>query len=287
MTDVAWRPAVTVVIPTLNAADTLDEVLTAIEGQRHVSSVEILVVDSSSEDRTEHIVLEHPGVRFVRIERADFGHGRTRQYAAEIATGEVVAFLTQDATPESPRWLCNLVAALEEPDVAGVFGRQIPRPGCVPIIKYDIERVFAEPPELFYSDANSAARRAVLLGPVPYQDVNFSEDFRFAADAAAAGLRTVYAPSAAVLHSNDIRLGEYAARMRAEVGGHALAGIPLPRYSWFGAMARALRGAVLEEGRIIVDREYGIGATLKWLVLNPLYHFARWQGIYQGARDII
>lgn len=284
MTVLAWRPSVTVVIPTLNAEASLEEVLTAIESQRHVDALEILVIDSASTDATERIVRSHPGVRFVGIDRAEFGHGRTRQRAAELATGDVVAYLTQDATPESPRWLCSLVTELADESVAGVFGRQLPRPGCVPIIRYDIERVFANPPLGFYSDANSAARRATLLGPVPYADVDFSEDFRFAADAAAVGLETRYAPTAAVWHSNDIKLGEYAGRMRAEARGHAMAGTPLPRYSWFGAMGRAVIGALREEGRIITDREYGFGATCKWLVINPLYHFARWHGIYRGTR---
>lgn len=285
MTEPNWRPSVTVVIPTLNAEATLDEVLTAVESQRHIGALDILVIDSSSTDRTEHIVREHPGVRFHRIERAEFGHGRTRQLGAEMATGEIVAYLTQDATPESPRWLCSLVARFADPDVAGVFGRQIPRHGCVPIIKYDIQRVFADPPAGFYSDTNSAARRSILTGPVPYRDVDFSEDFCFAADVATAGLKTEYESNSAVLHSNDIPLRDYAGRMQAEVRGHAVAGTPVPPVSWPGAMLRALRGAAIDEWRILLDREYGVGATLRWLFVNPAYHVARWQGIYRGTHE--
>ena len=281
-----WRPSVTVVIPTLNGAEFLDEVLSALEGQRHVGSLEILVVDSGSFDDTLDIVARYPSVTLRHIPKREFGHGRTRQKAAEWAKGEVVAYLTQDATPASPRWLCDLVAPLADPEVAGVVGRQIPRPGCVPLIKYDIERVFRDPPTDFYSDTNSAARKATLLGPVPYRDVDFSEDYAFAQDAIRAGMRIAYAPTAAVLHSNEVSVRGYVERMRAEVRGHAAAGVPLPRYSALGATLRAVRGMLTDSGRILLDTDYGLRRSLYWLVKNPAYHVARWRGIYLGGKEV-
>ena len=279
-----WQPSVTVVIPTLNAGEQLAEVLDAIADQQGIVA-EVLVIDSSSTDNTEAIARSYSALSWHRIDREEFGHGRTRQLGATLATSEVVVFLTQDATPASPEWLASLVAPLEDPEVAGVFARQIPRPGAVPVIKYEIERVFASPPPGFYSDTCSAARRTTLLGPVPYRDVDFSEDFAFAADALAAGMRIHYAPDTAVRHSNDIRLRDYAGRMRAEIRGTRQAGHLVKRYSWPGAMARALVSGLGDQRRIIADPEYGWGSTFKWLALNPLYHFARWQGIWAGSRD--
>ena len=282
----AWRPSVTVVIPTLNGAEFLDEVLTALESQRHIGPLEILVIDSGSFDDTLEIVAAHESVTLRHIPKREFGHGRTRQKAAEWAKGEVVAYLTQDATPASPRWLCDLIAPLADPEVAGVVGRQIPRPGCVPLIKYDINRVFANPPTDFYSDTNSAARKETLLGPVPYRDLDFSEDFAFAQDAIAKGFRIAYAPTAAVLHSNEVSVRGYVDRMRAEVRGHAASGVPLPRYSAAGAVLRAARGILTDSGRILVDTDYGLFRSLYWLIKNPAYHVARWRGIYRGGKEL-
>lgn len=280
-------PSVTVVIPTLNGADTLPEVLAAIAVQQVDAPVEVLVIDSSSTDSTESIARSFPFVRFERIAQAEFGHGRTRQRGAELASGEVIVFLTQDATPIGTDWLSALVAPLADPTVAGAFAKQIPRSGCVPVIKYEIERVFANPPAGFYSDTCSATKRALLLGPLPLRDVNFSEDFAFATDALAAGMQIVYAEDAEVLHSNDIELGEYAARMRAEIRGTRMAGHQVKRYSWLGAMLRAIATGLADQPRILRDPEYAPAAKLKWLVVNPLFHFARWHGIYSGARDRI
>lgn len=279
-----WQPSVTVVIPTLNGIATIAEVLDAIAGQRYPGEVQVLVVDSSSSDGTAELVRARAGVELRQIPQAEFSHGGTRARAAEWAEGEVVAYLTQDATPARDDWLDELVAPLADPQFAGVFGRQLPRPGAVPVIAYEIERVFADPPRGFYSDTNSAARRELLCGPLPYRDVDFSEDFVFAADALDAGYRIGYAPEAAVWHSNDIALADYAERMRAEVRGYAISAQPLPRYSWAGAMVRAARGALRDEARIIADPRYGPRETLHWLFANPAYHVARWQGIYRGTR---
>ena len=44
------------------------------------------------------------GASVLEIPNAAFGHGRTRNFAAERTSGELLAFLTQDATP-LPGWL--------------------------------------------------------------------------------------------------------------------------------------------------------------------------------------
>ncbi len=45
-----------------------------------------------------------PGVELLEIEPGEFGHGRTRNLGAERTSGELICFLTQDATP-CPGWL--------------------------------------------------------------------------------------------------------------------------------------------------------------------------------------
>ena len=62
------------------------------------------------------------------IPSAEFGHGRTRNLGAELTTGDVIAFLTQDATP-APGWLAALQEAFAvSDDVGAVFGPHLPRP---------------------------------------------------------------------------------------------------------------------------------------------------------------
>lgn len=70
------HPSVSVVIPTLNAASEIGRLIGALEVQS-LKPVEILVVDSSSDDETVSIAREH-GAKTHVIPREDFNHGTTR-----------------------------------------------------------------------------------------------------------------------------------------------------------------------------------------------------------------
>ncbi|MFD4423032.1 glycosyltransferase family 2 protein [Agromyces sp. NPDC058484] len=303
--DGAASVAVTVVIPTFNGERYLAEVLDAIADQAYPGTVETLVIDSGSTDATLEIVRSRPGVRLHEIPNAEFGHGRTRNLGARLARGRIVAFLTQDATPATSDWLARLTEPLDEPGVEAVFGRQLPRPHAFPLQKYDIADVFAaqgpaDRPTIvaaadgrsgaeldaaaFYSDVNSAARRSFLVDVIPLRDLTYSEDLAFARDVLEAGYRKAYAPGGAVWHSNDMGVREYAARMFDETLGLRRVGHAPPRYSFAGAMLRAVKGALADSARILRDPDFGVGERLRWLGVNPAYHVARWRGLFHGGR---
>jgi rhamnosyltransferase len=297
---------VTVIIPTFNGEAYLAEVLDAIASQDFDGSVETLVVDSGSQDGTLEIVRSRPSVRLHEIPNSEFGHGRTRNLAARLATGDTVVFLTQDAIPAHDGWLRELVAPLdpERGGAAAVTGQQIPRPTCFPLMKYDIQSTFAAvgPPDRvtverwtpadgeaaliarsFYSDVNAATRRAFLLDTVPLQDVPYSEDFAFAQDILRAGYAKAYAPAGSVIHSNDLTLEEYRKRIFEETIALRRLGHAVGVITRWRRVSRGTYFALRDSVRIIRDPDYGAAATLGWLVRNPRYHRARWHALYDAS----
>ncbi|MFQ9338632.1 MAG: glycosyltransferase family 2 protein, partial [Varibaculum sp.] len=130
----------TVFIPTYYGEDNLDELFTALHKQKVDFEYEILVIDTSSKDRTPEIIksweprFQH--FRYETITKPEFSHGRVRQQAAEKARGEYVVYLTQDATPAHDRWLYEIIQPLERfPQVVGVMGKQDPRATALPLLK--------------------------------------------------------------------------------------------------------------------------------------------------------
>lgn len=222
-------PSLSVVIPTLNAADEIDSLLDTIEAQS-VQPLDILVVDSSSDDGTVDEVAKHPCVNLVRIERKEFNHGSTRDMALRRSAGEFVCFLTQDAVPASNRYLERLVAPfLADDSIALVTGRQLPKADArrfeqlvrkfnypnVPSVrsksdlpKYGIKTFFA-------SDTCSAYRRTAYLECGGFDHVNTNEDMLMAARFIASGLKVAYEPSAEVYHSHNLTPSQQFARNRA------------------------------------------------------------------------
>lgn len=64
---------ISVIIPTLNAEHEIDGLLIALEHQS-IQPVEILIVDSASEDKTIELVRQHKRVRLLEIDRQAFNH---------------------------------------------------------------------------------------------------------------------------------------------------------------------------------------------------------------------
>jgi len=296
----------TVVVLTYNGERYLRDLLNAVRAQRIDGVVEVLVIDSGSTDSTLQILEEFPEVEVVTIPNEEFGHGKTRNLAAHLARGTFVAYLTHDAVPATDRWLYELLKPFElNSEVVAVMGKQLPRPWCFPLLKYEINAVFGGfGPDFgtslfyeddfvtsegvrnavtFYSDVNSAARRDVLTGPVPYRDVSYAEDQLLGRDAIAAGYVKAYAPRASVLHSNDLTLAEYDDRMEAETLGQREVGIDVAVPSVSVCARMMSRGIVRDAIGIVRDPDYRARRKLYYLVVNPMFHVQKWRGVRRGA----
>jgi len=119
------QPAVTVVLlihePT--AHDT--ETPALVRGQRYNGAVSILAIDSSADpDATRSAAIRAAADAWEAIPPVDFGHGRTRNRAADACTTPLVVFLSQDAHPVGDGWLAALVAPIVDGRAVAAYGRQ-------------------------------------------------------------------------------------------------------------------------------------------------------------------
>ena len=112
-------PSTSVVIATRSRPQLLDRCLRGILAQ-DTQPLEVLVVDNSSgDDDTRSAALAH-GAGYV-VEPAE-GLAIARNRGAHESTGEVVAYIDDDAVPE-PEWLSALLPEFLDPLVGAVAGR--------------------------------------------------------------------------------------------------------------------------------------------------------------------
>lgn len=299
-----------VAIVTYNGEEFLEEVLNGVAAQKTDFDFELIVIDSSSTDRTPEILerrlKDFPHHQYLQIPQKEFGHGKTRNLAVERAEGQFVAFLTQDATPAGPYWLADLIRPmLLSEAVVGVIGRQHPRPDCCPINKQDVIGTFAglgnglgitlyeknvhittqaqRDHVRFYSDANSALRKPAD-GSAPYRDVNYAEDQAYGEDLIAAGKIKAYTPFATVVHSHNYPLAVYRQRIYDEFLGLKKLGQPIPQLGLLETAKLVVKGTLKDWRFIVRDRDYSRRAKLKWAVLTPLYNYHRWTTVRSVGR---
>jgi rhamnosyltransferase len=204
--------AVSVAIPVRNGGARLREVLEAVRGQ--TVQAELLVADSRSTDGSRELAVEY-GAAVFDVDR--FSHGGTRNELLERASGEHVAFLTQDAVPADERWLEKLLAGFAlAPDVALVYGPSHARLDAPVSVAREQQRWFASlspdgRPRIdrdrdavgpgavtFFTSSNCAVSRALR-----FPEVEYAEDQALALAALHAGRAKAFLPDAAVIHSHD------------------------------------------------------------------------------------
>lgn len=212
-----------VVLLTRNAGPAFAETLDAVLSQETGFGFEVLVLDSGSTDGTTEMAAAR-GAVVHRVPAGAFDHGATRDLGLSLAGGEFVALLVQDAVPLDGRWLAAMVEDLDaDPLVAGVYGRQVPRPGGGPLARVltadgptagpDRREQFAGagygnlPPSerrrlAAFDNVGSCLRRSVWE-EIPFGETGFGEDLRWGKKVVGAGYKLVYEPRAAVVHSHE------------------------------------------------------------------------------------
>jgi len=125
--DLPW-PMISVLVCSYNGARTIGDCLAGLAQLRY-PRYEVIVVDDGSTDATAAIAREH-GVRL--ISTPNRGLSAARNAALAAASGEIVAYLDDDARPD-PDWLTYLAAGYLASAHAAMGGPNIPPPGDGPI----------------------------------------------------------------------------------------------------------------------------------------------------------
>lgn len=119
-------PSLSVAICTHNGARYLERVLGALESQTcDRAALEIVVVDNASQDATAAIcaVASAEGRIDTLVNEAVLGLSHARNTAVHHAKGQVLAFLDDDAIPDS-HWAEHLLAAFDD-ETVGVAGGEV------------------------------------------------------------------------------------------------------------------------------------------------------------------
>lgn len=210
-----------IIIPTYNAEPYLDNLLLHIVSQS-LKEYELIIIDSSSSDDTVRIAKKYTQNVFV-IPQNEFDHGGTRTKAAQMAQGDILIFLTQDALPYDEFTLENIIKVFEDPTIGAAYGRQLSYeqttlfgkhlrafnyPGTSYVrTKNDIGTFGLK--TAFLSDSFAAYRKSALESIGWFKDgLILGEDTYAGAKMILNGYALAYVTEAKVFHSHSYTIGQ-------------------------------------------------------------------------------
>lgn len=279
------------IVPTKNMEASIGSLLESIFAQEYDDDIEVLIMDSS-DDRTPEIAQNFP-VKIVRVEPEDYNYGKTRNEGAEITDGELLVFISADVEIADRRWLSKLTNHFSDPQIAGVYGRQLPQAGASPMGKSFILHTYpAESAVLtfarnkiktkrivFFSNTNSAIRRSVWQ-QIKIPEMLKAEDNEWAKRALLAGYKIIYDADAAVYHTNTYTL-------KSVFHEYFDIGSAMPVISREEMIDHSFRRFVLE-GLVFVLKDFKSmvrNGQWRWIPYAMVYDTAIFLGAFLGSKQ--
>ena len=279
---VDW-PSVSVVVCSFNGAATIAETLDAVADLDY-PDVEVIVVDDGSTDETAAIAAAR-GVWLVR--QANAGLSAARNAGMRAASGELIAYLDDDAYPDRD-WLRYLVRSFLESDHAAVGGPNVP-PREDPLVADAVAHAPGGPIHVLVSDTeaehipgcNMAFRREALAAIG-----GFDPQFRAAGDDVDvcwrlqdSGMTIGFSPAAVVFHHRRPSVRAYWRQQRGYGCAEALLERKWPqRYNALGHVSWS--GSVYGNA---VRRQLG---RRRGRVYQGVWGMAPFQSLYQPAQGV-
>lgn len=229
---------VSIILRSFNEGWALRETLSALKAQTY-TNWELIVIDSGSTDDSVDLIREACPAHFIQIQPHEYNPGRVINRGIRLARADCVICLNADATPQGSNWLRPLVDALRDPQVAAVFGRQIPRPDCPAVYACDYDRCFGPQRESarwehFFSMVSSGLRRDVWAQRGFLESLQYAEDHEYTRWARAQGYKVVYCPDSIVMHSHNYTAGEAYKRSYGDAKALAASSTGKPhRFNWW------------------------------------------------------
>ena len=214
---------VSIIIPTKNAGPEFDYVLNKIRSQKGIKRLEIVIVDSGSNDNTLEIAKKYHAT-IIQIKPEEFDHGKTRNLGAFQSTGEYIFFTTQDALFAGDSLIYTMINFFHNDDkIAAVTCRQVPRSDADLMACYQVWSHYYKFLNIYsdkivstnnlkisphekrkmanLSDSCCCLKRELFL---QYQyKVNFAEDLELGLRLLKDNYKLAYLYNAAIIHSHN------------------------------------------------------------------------------------
>jgi rhamnosyltransferase len=279
------NPAIPIIMRARNDMPLIKETLEMI-GRQSIP-YELIAFDNDSQDGTKELLEQH-AQRVCRVPAGKYIPGRVLNEAMRSVDPKApfVVFLNSDCKPADSFWLENLIKGFDDDKIGAVFGRQLPRPDCLPLFLKDTEDTFGDGIRQQYwkhcfSMASSAIRRSVWEELQFSETLQYSEDIDWTWRIRQMGWTVKYQQFSQVYHSHNYTRKQFAKRHRGEGKAEAII------FSWSRWESTLLRYSLLPFLRQIKsDLLYALEhKEMRMLLSSPGLRFSQMIGRRKGFKE--
>jgi len=201
------EPVCSLVIRSFNEQKHIRKLLEGIKRQTVVNQIEVILVDSGSNDNTVAIAREY-NLKIVTIRPEEFSFGKALNMGCAAASGSILLFASAHVYPLYTDWIEKMINPFKDKRVALTYGRQV---GCE-VSKYSEQQLFNKwfPPNSNYdqtisfcNNANCAIRRDLWLQQ-PFNEVLTGlEDLEWASKIKLKNYKIAYEAMAPIVHVHE------------------------------------------------------------------------------------
>ena len=197
-------PRISIIIRTLNEERYLKQLLEGIKAQKIKEKIEVIVIDSGSEDNTLKIAQKHNS-RIFHIKREEFSFGRSLNFGCKNAVGDYLVFISGHCVPYNKNWLQKLINPLLNNQIDYTYGRQIGGPQTYWSENKIFEKYFPRNSQIpqngfFCNNANSALKKEIWVKHRFNESLTGLEDMYLAKKIVQRGGRIGYVSDAIIYH---------------------------------------------------------------------------------------
>ncbi|MGQ9514817.1 MAG: glycosyltransferase [Thermoproteota archaeon] len=209
------RPSVSVVVPAYFSESTIEDCLKSLTSLNYPKEqLEIIVIDSGN-DETQNICRKYNVLYYHSTNK--LSAGAARNMGAEIAKGQIIAFLDADCIAPH-QWIFHLIRDFEEfPEAFGVLGiYEGGKSGLDKVRGGELMRCEKRMGFHYgFIEGNAAFRRKVFDTGCRFGDMTYGECIKISKELVQRGMQTVWDPTLKVFHKGNLTYERMFAKDRA------------------------------------------------------------------------
>ena len=197
---------VSIIIRTKNEERWITQCLQEVFHQEYIH-FEVIIVDNESSDRTIEKARQFDVQKIIMC--TDYKPGKALNQGIRESKGKYIVCLSGHCIPVNEKWLGNLIRNFDDPEIAGVYGRQEPLSFSSDSDKRDLAIVFGldrkiQRKDSFFHNANSAIRRDLWEKHPFDENITNIEDRLWVQSMLYQQYKIIYEPEASVYHYHGI-----------------------------------------------------------------------------------